>query len=76
MFTYKKTPYKIFTLGPKFCWPGPAKFKNKVSYLWTKLSLQRRKPKAKDGAFYNNIADKMSIFGLKEDVTLWLFSFL
>ena len=24
MFTYKKAPYKIFTLGPKFCWAGPA----------------------------------------------------
>ena len=23
MFTYKKTPYKIFTLGPKFCWADP-----------------------------------------------------
>ena len=20
MFTYKKAPYKIFALGPKFCW--------------------------------------------------------
>ena len=24
MFTYKKAPYKIFALGPKFCWAGPA----------------------------------------------------
>ena len=23
MFTYKKTPYKIFALNPKFCWVGP-----------------------------------------------------
>ena len=23
MFTYKKAPYKIFALGPKFCWAGP-----------------------------------------------------
>ena len=23
MFTYKKTPYKIFALGPKFCWASP-----------------------------------------------------
>ena len=23
MFTYKKAPYKIFVLGPKFCWAGP-----------------------------------------------------
>ena len=23
MFTYKKAPYKIFALGPKFCWTGP-----------------------------------------------------
>ena len=23
MFTYKKAPYKIFSLGPKFCWAGP-----------------------------------------------------
>ena len=23
MFTYKKIPYKIFALGPKFCWAGP-----------------------------------------------------
>ena len=23
MFTYKKAPYKNFTLGPKFCWAGP-----------------------------------------------------
>ena len=22
MFTYKKAPYKIFALGPKFCWAG------------------------------------------------------
>ena len=24
MFTYKKTPYKIFALSPKFCWASPA----------------------------------------------------
>ena len=24
MFTYKKAPYKIFALRPKFCWAGPA----------------------------------------------------
>ena len=24
MFTYKNAPYKIFTLGPKFCWAGLA----------------------------------------------------
>ena len=24
MFTYKKAPYKIFSLGPKFCWASPA----------------------------------------------------
>ena len=23
MFTYKKTPYKIFVLDPKFYWAGP-----------------------------------------------------
>ena len=23
MFTYKKAPYKIFALGPKFCWADP-----------------------------------------------------
>ena len=23
MFTYKNAPYKIFALGPKFCWAGP-----------------------------------------------------
>ena len=23
MFTYKKALYKIFALGPKFCWAGP-----------------------------------------------------
>ena len=23
MFTYKKIPYKIFALGPKFCWASP-----------------------------------------------------
>ena len=23
MFTYKKARYKIFVLGPKFCWAGP-----------------------------------------------------
>ena len=23
MFTYKKASYKIFALGPKFCWAGP-----------------------------------------------------
>ena len=23
MFTYKKVPYKIFALGPKFCWASP-----------------------------------------------------
>ena len=23
MFTYKNVPYKIFTLGPKFCWASP-----------------------------------------------------
>ena len=23
MFTYKKVPYKIFALGPKFYWAGP-----------------------------------------------------
>ena len=25
MFTYKKAPYKIFALGPKFCWAVPDK---------------------------------------------------
>ena len=23
MFTYKKAPYKIFSLGPIFCWASP-----------------------------------------------------
>ena len=23
MFTYKKAPYKIFALDPKFCWADP-----------------------------------------------------
>ena len=23
MITYKKVSYKIFALGPKFCWAGP-----------------------------------------------------
>lgn len=26
MFTYKKAPYKIFALGPKFCWAGPKSY--------------------------------------------------
>ena len=29
MFTYKNAPYKIFALGPKFCWAGPI-----YIYIW------------------------------------------
>ena len=29
MFTFKKAPYKIFALGPKFCWAGPI-----YIYIW------------------------------------------
>ena len=34
MFTYKKAPYKIFALGPKFCWAGPDDMED--IYSWHK----------------------------------------
>ena len=38
MFTYKKASYKIFALGPKFCWAGP-ELKNRL-----KLAQQENEP--------------------------------
>ena len=34
MFTYKKAPYKIFALDPKFCWAGPDDMED--IYSWHK----------------------------------------
>ena len=31
MFTYKKVPYKIFVLDPKFYWAGPGRWSMSMS---------------------------------------------
>ena len=44
MFIYKKAPYKIFVLGPKFSWAGPANIHQfvKQHYLGHEYKLVRK----------------------------------
>ena len=38
MFTYKNAPYKIFSLGPKFCWANPETTPNNRNIIVTPSS--------------------------------------